>query len=296
MTKVVLIISMFLLAASAFAAEPTSFSVVVKGSGRPMILIPGLSSPGSVWDSTVAHYSDRYQTHTLTLAGFAGSKPIAAPFLPTVRAELADYIRTNKLEKPVLIGHSLGGFLSFWLASTEPHLVGKVVSVDGLPALGAMMNPDVTPEQLAQQADGMHMMLAAQSAEQFAAQTKLSMAGMITRPEENESIITAAVKSDPAAVAQAVKELMATDLRKEVKKIKSPVLLMAASAGMPEAYASTVKDRYEAQIAAIPNHEVVVAAGARHFIMLDDPQFFFATLDKFLATAKSERKLVEKTR
>jgi N-formylmaleamate deformylase len=205
------------------------------------------------------------------------------------------FVRTS-WNKPVLIGHSLSGFISFWLASTEPHLVGKVVSVDGLPALGAMMNPDVTPEQLAQQADGMHMMLAAQGAEQFAAQTKLSMAGMITRPEENESIITAAVKSDPATVAQAVKELMATDLRKEVKKIKSPVLLMAASAGMPEAFASTVKDRYEAQIAANPNHEVVVATNARHFVMLDDPQFFFATLDKFLATAKSERKLVEKTR
>ena len=48
------------------------FAVTVTGSGRPMILIPGLSCGGNVWDGTVTHFKDRYECHVVTLAGFAG--------------------------------------------------------------------------------------------------------------------------------------------------------------------------------------------------------------------------------
>ena len=47
-----------------------------------MILIPGFLSSGAVWDDVVAHYSFRYTCHVLTLPGFAGQPPIAAPILP----------------------------------------------------------------------------------------------------------------------------------------------------------------------------------------------------------------------
>src|SRR5262245_53160887 len=126
-----------LLAACGAAQKPApapatyAFDVQVSGSGPPMILVPGLSCDGRVWDATVAHYRERYQVHVLTLAGFGGVRPaIGAPFLPRVRADLARYIRDRRLDHPVLVGHSLGGFLAFWLAATEPDLVGAVVAVD----------------------------------------------------------------------------------------------------------------------------------------------------------------------
>src|SRR5271165_2213258 len=56
--------------------SPAAFSVKVTGAGRPMILIPGLSCGGDVWDGTVAHFKDRYECHVLTLAGFAGQPAI----------------------------------------------------------------------------------------------------------------------------------------------------------------------------------------------------------------------------
>ena len=48
---------------------------------------PGLQSAGAVWDTTVAHYKERYECHVLTLAGFAGQPalPAGTPFLKTVR-------------------------------------------------------------------------------------------------------------------------------------------------------------------------------------------------------------------
>ena len=98
------------------AAEVRSFSVSASGptTARPMILIPGLMSAGDVWAETAARYAGRYRVHVLTLSGFAGRAPMAGDaFLPTVRDQLIDYIRAEHLDHPVIVGHSLGGFLAF---------------------------------------------------------------------------------------------------------------------------------------------------------------------------------------
>ncbi|WP_197070533.1 alpha/beta fold hydrolase [Hymenobacter sp. DG25B] len=60
------------------AAHP-SFTVRVVGKGQPVLLIPGLTCPGAVWDETVARYQSRYQCHVISLAGFGGVAPAAGP-------------------------------------------------------------------------------------------------------------------------------------------------------------------------------------------------------------------------
>src|ERR1700722_7762743 len=92
------------------ATAQTSFQVKITGHGPAMILIPGLASSGEPFDSTVARFGDRYECHVLTLAGFAGVPRIPAPMLDTARDQLAAYIRDKKLTKPIIVGHSLGGF------------------------------------------------------------------------------------------------------------------------------------------------------------------------------------------
>jgi len=92
-------------------AAPRSFSVEVHGRGSPVLLIPGLACGGEVWAQTVDRYQASHELHVLTLAGFAGQKPIEAPSLSTVRSELAAYIREHRLERPIVVGHSLGGFV-----------------------------------------------------------------------------------------------------------------------------------------------------------------------------------------
>ena len=48
----------------------------------------------------------------VTVAGFVGVPRVPAPMLEKVRDGLAAYIRKNKLDHPVIVGHSLGGFLA----------------------------------------------------------------------------------------------------------------------------------------------------------------------------------------
>src|SRR5947207_3398930 len=105
------IILVFLMAVFGLRAEDP-FRVKVTGHGRPMILIPGLSSSGETWDTTVARYKDRFECHVLTVAGFAGVPRVQAPMLERVRDGIAAYARRNKMEHPVIVGHSLGGFLA----------------------------------------------------------------------------------------------------------------------------------------------------------------------------------------
>jgi N-formylmaleamate deformylase len=267
--------------------KPTSFTVTRIGQGRPMILIPGLQSSGDVWSGTVAHFKDRYECHVLTLAGFAGQPAVPPPFLQTVRDDVLRYIEEKKLDHPVIVGHSLGGFLAFWIAATAPDTVGHLVAVDGVPFLPALMDPSATAQSSAPQADSIRKLYGSFTREQLAARARMALATMIKDPGQVETATGWSATSDPATVGTAVYEIMTTDLRQQIAAIKSPVLLLAAADGAPDAASrKKLASSYEAQVAKVPQARVVLAERARHFIMLDDPAFLLSTLDAFLKEAR----------
>jgi pimeloyl-ACP methyl ester carboxylesterase len=80
--------------------------------GSPLILIPGLACGGWVWDDTVAKLKGDHVIYVVTLAGFDGTPPVQGKLMDLASDSLAELIRTQHIEKPVLIGHSLGGTLS----------------------------------------------------------------------------------------------------------------------------------------------------------------------------------------
>ena len=59
-------------------AQKNSFQVEVSGQGDHVILIPGLSCSGDVWQETVSVLQKNYTCHVLTLPGFAG-QPALSP-------------------------------------------------------------------------------------------------------------------------------------------------------------------------------------------------------------------------
>jgi pimeloyl-ACP methyl ester carboxylesterase len=270
---------------TATGKSPVAFSVKVTGTGRPMILIPGLSCGGDVWDGTVAHFKDHYECHVLTLAGFAGQPAISAPFLEQVRAAIAKYISDQKLDHPIIIGHSLGGFMAFWVGATIPQQVGPIIAVDGLPFLPALFNPNATVETGKPFAEQFRSSLSAQTADQFAESNRKSLVTMITDPKDVDAVNATGKKSDPKAVGEAFYELMTTDLRPQVKAIQTPVLLIGATASVPDDQRTMIETIYRQQVSTIPNHKVVFAPKAKHFIQLDEPQFFYAQVESFLKTA-----------
>jgi N-formylmaleamate deformylase len=276
-----------LLAVPALGGNPPSFHVEITGKGKPMILIPGLASSGATWNGTVARYKDRYECHVLTLAGFAGEPRIDAPLLETVRKDLAAYIRDKKMDKPVIIGHSLGGFMALWLAEQEPRLVGPLVIVDSLPFLAAVMNPAATAESVKMQAEQMRKMYSGPSNEESDKRTEAAIKAMATKPEDVEMIVGWSHKSDRMAIGDALYEMMTTDLRADLDKITSPTLVIGTWIAYKQyATREQVEQNFRAQYAKLGHYHFVLEDTARHFVMLDDPKGCFQTVDRFLGLAK----------
>lgn len=272
--------------ASLPAAGAKAFVVETIGKGRPMILIPGLLSSGEVWRTTVDRYKDRYECHVLTLAGFAGQPPIAAPFLDTVRAALIDYIKARRLSRPILVGHSLGGFLAFWVAATAPDAVGGVIAVDGVPFLPALMQSGATIESARPQAEQLRQLYATFTPAQLRAQSKMSMAGQMKRPADVERALAWVEASSATATGEAVYEMMVTDLRDRVGAITAPVLLLGAAdfAKDDPAMRARAQMTYEAQVAKVSTRTVTLVPEARHFIMFDAPEALWSAMDGFLTS------------
>jgi N-formylmaleamate deformylase len=272
-------------APAAPAFTPTAFAVHVTGTGRPVLFIPGLASPGSVWDGALAHLGGRVQAHVLTLAGFAGQPPISRPFLQQVHDQIVQYIDANHLDHPIIVGHSLGGMMSLWLGETDPA-IGGVVDVEGMPFFAAAMDPSVTADKAAAMANGMQAQLANAPHDTFVGFMHQFLASTVSSPDNLKTLDDAAAKSDQATVAEAFGELFGKDLRPDLAKITMPVVVVAAGeTSDPSETRDKVEATWRAQVDAIPHHELDIVDGAKHFVMLDKPDAFYALLDKAL-TAK----------
>lgn len=262
--------------------KPTAFTVKVTGQGEPMILIPGLASSADVWNDTVAHYSAHYRCYVLNLAGFAGVAPISGRLLPQVEEQLSRYIAENHLDHPVMVGHSLGGYMVLKLAEDHPDQVGKLVVVDGLPALGAIQNPDATPAELRAQADALDEQ-ARKDPKSYAEHLRATVRSMVTSQRNFELVSGWGNASDHATVSAAMHDLMADDLRPELGRIQAPVLALGTWIAYKDfATREQIEANYRRQFAGTPHLTFALSDGARHFIMLDDPTWMLSRIDAFL--------------
>jgi pimeloyl-ACP methyl ester carboxylesterase len=275
----------FLLAALAGAApKPATFQAHVVGEGKPMILIPGFASSGAVWDSTVEHYRGRFQCHVLSLAGFAGQPPTGiTPFLESVRRDLATYIRENRLAKPVVMGHSMGGFLALWLASAEPGLVDRLVILDALPFFAAVVSPGVTVETVQPMAQAMRRSYKDSTPDERDHMATRSIRPLVTSEADFEKVRSWSRVSDGDTMSNAMYEMLTTDLRPNLPRIDSPALIIGTWIAYREQMSrQEAEARFRAQYSSLRNYRLVLSDAARHFVMLDDPAGLLAEIDKFL--------------
>jgi len=269
-------------------AKDHSFEVTISGSGQPILLIPGLSSHGSVWDETVDKYKSNYETHVVTLPGFAGVKPmdLSEGFLHPVKQELLDYIENNNLKNPIVIGHSLGGFMAMLMAIEKPNLFDKIVIVDSAPFFSALQNPLATIDSAKAMAEIMKKQMQGQSKEMLSASLDMMLPSMVLDKDDIQIVKDWGLKSDGSTVAQAMYELMTTDLRNQIETIESPVMLMGAWVAYKN-YGAThesVKTNYASQYSKIKDFQIYLTDVGHHFIMWDDRDFYFNKLNAFLNT------------
>ncbi|MCY1648248.1 alpha/beta hydrolase [Caulobacter sp. SL161] len=269
------------------AASPAAdrMTVTVVGQGPDVILIPGLASSSAVWDATVKQLSATHRVHVVQVAGFAGA-PVAGNADGAVVAPLVEavdgYIKAKGLKSPAVIGHSLGGFTGLLLAQRHPESIGRLMIVDSLPFFSLLFSPAATPEMVRPQAVQMRDATVAMSAEAFAGQQAMGAPRFVKSAEGQKQVIAWGGASSPSVVGRAMYDLLVTDARGDLAKVKAPTTLLYAydtAMGMP----STAADRlFVDAYAGLPGLKATRIDDARHFIMLDQPQAFAVAVADFL--------------
>lgn len=255
----------------AAAAKPVGMSritVEVVGKGPDVVLIPGLSTPRAVWGPTAEALKGQYRLHLVQIRGF-GDAPGAnasGPVLEPAVEEIAAYIRSARLARPAIVGHSIGGTMTLALAERHPDLVGRAVVVDGLPYVATLFNPAATVEAVKPMIPQLRKMLARPAGKP--AEAPPNMSGTEAGKAKVAEWINA---SDAAVSEQAMVDGLTMDLRPGLGAIKAPVRLIHAQSPMAD---SVFLPSYKG----VSDFRATPIEGAQHFIMLDQPETFVAAL------------------
>ncbi len=276
-----------LVAAPAAAQEFRSdrISVEVRGLGPDVVLIPGLSSSPRVWDSTIAAVPG-YRYHLVHVAGFAGKAPggnASGPVVAPVAEEIARYIGEARLQRPALVGHSLGGSWAMMVAARHPERVGRVMVVDMLPFPGAMFGgPTATPESLRPIAEQIRNGIATATGDARRQQLEQTIATMVRTEALRPPAVEHSLTSDPAVSGQAMADLITADLRPELRNIRVPMTVLWVRPPNAPVSEEQMSGFYRMSYANAPQAVLKNIPDSYHFIMWDAPAAFQAELRAFL--------------
>lgn len=257
--------------------------------GKPMILIPGLAGGSWEWQGLVRQFSGSHAVYVVTPAGFDGRPPVAGNPVDATRDAIVELVTSRKLAKPVLVGHSLGGTLALSIATRHPELPAAVVSIDGLPIFPG--TEGMAPEQRAQSAQALRARGGGTPAPLFGRQQQQYMRtiGSIDMHKADDMARLMA-RSHPPTVSAFTAGMMELDLRRQLSKMKAPVLLLApyfdADSGQHNISEAMKVDYYRKLMSEAPSVEVVPVSPSRHFAMIDQPDKVAEAIRAFLASPR----------
>jgi pimeloyl-ACP methyl ester carboxylesterase len=264
-------------ASPVFVQRLSRIAVSSVGKGSPVVLIPGLASGAAVYDDLAKKVGPNHRLIFVQVNGFAGSPAGTAPLdnmLPGVIDELAGWLAANHIERPAVVGHSMGGLMALMLAKKHPEAAGKVMIVDALPFYGMLFGPTATPDIVRPIVEQMRAGLVnGTSPPQVPPHMSNNDAG-------KAKILGWLKTSDPKTVGEALVEDATTDVRPDLPAIKQPVtVLYAVASPANKAMADAL---YGAAYKPLAGVKLVPVENSEHFIMLDQPARFEQEVEAFL--------------
>jgi 2-hydroxy-6-oxonona-2,4-dienedioate hydrolase len=132
------------------------------GEGSPLLLIHGLGSDADVWAFCLEELARSHRVIAPDLLGFGRSdKPLMSYRITTFVEMLDRFLDALAIEKPALLGNSLGGWIAASFVIAFPERVHKLVLNDAVGILAGAVEPpiDFRPSSLQNSREVMEFML-----------------------------------------------------------------------------------------------------------------------------------------
>lgn len=253
--------------------EIADIKYLEEGEGVPILFLCGIGGGAPAFLPQLAHFGQRYRAIAWEMPGYAGSAPLPIVTMNALAASLGGFIQALGLDRPILVGHSLGGMIVQRLLAEAPHIARAVVLAQTSPVFGGR-DPAWA-----------EAFIAAKLGPLDAGRSMAALAPDAIRESIGED-------ADPAGVAAAVACFAAVpestyrdmvlampgfDQRAALPRIAVPTLVLAGSLdrSAPPAGCERMAQR-------IPGAKFVLLDGAGHLAHAERPVAFNAALDDFL--------------
>jgi pimeloyl-ACP methyl ester carboxylesterase len=233
-----------------------------------LVLLHGMTSSGRAWDDLLPGLSQHHQVYTPTALGHRGGVPVAGRATLTDVVDAAErHLDDTGLDRPHLVGHSLGGYVAIELARR-----GRAATVVALSPAGFWTPGDGTASRVMQ---GLRRSTRIARRTRPLVKVAVSttrgrrawMGGALRRPDEMTPAQARAVIDDQVRCTLAEWLYIPDDQHlAPMESLPCPITVAWAEHDevLPlETYADTVRHR-------LPGAAFVVMPGVGHAAMVDD--------------------------
>lgn len=243
-----------------------------------LVFLHGIGGAARAWRGQLAHFSNRFHAIAWDMPGYGGSQPLAKTSISSLATALQDFLRDVGANKPIIVGHSIGGMIVQQLLADHPAIARAVVLAQTSPAFGkadgdwqktfidARLGPLDRGATMAQLAPSLVSELVGDNPD---------AAGMAVARDCMAAVPEASYRAMMLA-------LMGFDLRPALKNIAVPTLVLSGSKDNNAPAPMMAKTA-----SFIPGARYVELAGAGHLANLERPHEFNAALDGFLKAIPS---------
>jgi len=195
----------------------------ILGQGQPVMMVHGFGEDHRVWDFQAAELEKRFMLILPDLPGSGTSELNADVSMENLAEALHAILQEENLDSVVMLGHSMGGYVTLAFAEKYPDLLkamGLVHSTAEADTEEKISNRKKGIEFIS--SHGVHEFMKATSPNLFSAHTKQYNPGLI------DVLVNQYKDMDPAALSAYYEAMMRRPDRKEVlKHFTRPVLFLA---------------------------------------------------------------------
>ena len=244
-----------------------------EGTGPPILFLHGIGGGAAAFRPQLAHFGQRYRALAWEAPGYAGSVPLPLVTIAGLAAALGGFIRALELERPILVGHSLGGMIVQRLLAEAPHIARAVVLSQTSAAFGS--RDPAWAERFV--ADRLAPLDAGRTMHDLAASAVDELMAPGADPAGRAAAEACYAATPESTYRDMVLAMPGFDEREALTRIAVPTLVLA---GLEDRAAPVAG--CEKMAGRIPGARLHVLPGVGHLAHAEQPAAFNAALDAFL--------------